>query len=69
MVYRLGTAPSTDHRILVDAHLNRFSHTDRATGEPVRRDEHDHPCSMLHVDVKKLGNIPDGGGWRYVGCR
>ena len=22
---------------------------------------------MLHVDVKKLGNIPDGGGWRYVG--
>nr|WP_222122550.1 hypothetical protein [Kocuria rhizophila] len=69
LVYRLGTAPSTDHRILVDAHLNRFSHTDRATGEPVRRDEHDHPCSMLHVDVKKLGNIPDGGGWRYVGCR
>lgn len=24
---------------------------------------------MLHVDVKKLGNIPDGGGWRYVGGR
>jgi hypothetical protein len=24
---------------------------------------------MLHVDVKKLGNIPDGGGWRYVGRR
>ncbi len=22
---------------------------------------------MLHVDVKKYGNIPDGGGWRYVG--
>ena len=22
---------------------------------------------MIHVDVKKLGNIPDGGGWRYVG--
>ncbi len=22
---------------------------------------------MVHVDVKKLGNIPDGGGWRYVG--
>lgn len=21
----------------------------------------------MHVDVKKLGNIPDGGGWRYVG--
>lgn len=23
----------------------------------------------MHVDVKKLGNIPDGGGWRYVGRR
>ena len=22
---------------------------------------------LIHVDVKKLGNIPDGGGWRYVG--
>ena len=64
---RLGIAPSTVHRILVDAHLNRLSHVDRATGEPVRRYEHDHPGAMLHVDVKKLGNIPDGGGWRYVG--
>ena len=33
----------------------------------MRRYEHDHPGAMLHVDVKKLGNIPDGGGWRYVG--
>ena len=67
--YRLGIAPSTVHRILTDAHLNRLSHVDRATGEPVRRYEHDHPGAMLHVDVKKLGNIPDGGGWRYVGRR
>ena len=37
------------------------------TGEPIRRYEHDHPGSLMHVDVKKLGNIPDGGGWRYVG--
>ena len=66
---RLGIAPSTVHRILTDAHLNRLSHVDRATGEPVRRYEHDHPGAMLHVDVKKLGNIPDGGGWRYVGRR
>lgn len=58
---RLGIAPSTVHRTLVDAHLNRLSHVDRATGEPVRRYEHDHPGAMLHVDVKKLGNIPDGG--------
>ena len=66
---RLGIAPSTVHRILTDAHLNRLSHVDRATGEPVRRYEHDHPGAVLHVDVKKLGNIPDGGGWRYVGRR
>ena len=25
------------------------------------------PGDLIHVDVKKLGNIPDGGGWRYVG--
>lgn len=64
---RLGIAPSTVHHILVDVHLNRLTHVDRATGEPIRRYEHDHPGAMLHVDVKKLGNIPDGGGWRYVG--
>ena len=69
LAYRIGVAPSTVHRILVDVHLNRLSHVDRATGEPVRRYEHDHPGAMLHVDVKKLGNIPDGGGWRYVGRR
>ena len=59
-------APSTAHRVLVRCRLNRLSHVDRATGEPVRRYEHDHPGAMLHVDVKKLGNIPDGGGWRFV---
>ena len=64
---RVGVAPSTVHRVLVRCRLNRLSHVDRATGEPVRRYEHPHPGSMLHVDVKKLGNIPDGGGWRYVG--
>ena len=66
---RLGIAPSTVHRILSSCHLNRLTQVDRATGEPVRRYEHDHPGAMLHVDVKKLGNIPDGGGWRYVGRR
>jgi transposase InsO family protein len=65
----VGVAPSTVHRVLVRCRINRLSHVDRATGEPVRRYEHDHPGSMLHVDVKKLGNIPDGGGWRYVGRR
>src|SRR5690606_37279801 len=36
-------------------------------GEPIRGYEHAYPGSMIHVDVKKLGNIPDGGGWRTVG--
>ena len=63
----VGVAPSTVHRVLVRCRLNRLSHVDRATGEPVRRYEHDHPGAMLHVDVKKYGNIPDGGGWRFVG--
>jgi len=62
-----GLAPSTVHAILVRCRINRLTHVDRATGEPVRRYEHDHPGSLIHVDVKKLGNIPDGGGWRYLG--
>jgi transposase InsO family protein len=64
---RLGLAPSTVHAVLVRCRLNRLSHVDRATGEPIRRYEHDQAGSLLHVDVKKLSNIPDGGGWRYVG--
>jgi transposase InsO family protein len=63
----VGVAPSTVHRVLVRCRVNRLSHVDRATGEPVRRYEHDRPGAMLHVDVKKYGNIPDGGGWRFVG--
>lgn len=62
-----GVAASTAHRVLTRCRLNRLSSLDRATGEPVRRYEHPHPGSMLHVDVKKFGNIPDGGGWRFVG--
>lgn len=62
-----GVAPSTAHRVLTRCGLNRLTHVDRATGEPVRRYEHDQPGALLHVDVKKFGNIPDGGGWRFVG--
>jgi transposase InsO family protein len=64
---RVGIAPSTVHAILTRCRLNRLSHIDRVTGEPVRRYEHDHPGALLHVDVKKLGNVPDGGGWRFLG--
>jgi transposase InsO family protein len=64
---RLQLPASTVHAVLVRCRLNRLSHLDRATGEPIRRYEHDQPGDLLHVDVKKLGNIPDGGGWRYLG--
>lgn len=64
---RLGMASSTVHAVLVRCRINRLSHIDRATGEPIRRYEHDRPGDLLHMDVKKLGRIPDGGGWRYVG--
>ena len=64
---RLDMPASTVRAVLVRCRLNRLSHIDRRTGEIVRRYEHDHPGSLVHVDVKKLGNIPDGGGWRYVG--
>ena len=42
-------------------------HVDRFTGEPIRRYEHERPGDLIHVDVKKLGKVPDGGGWRYLG--
>jgi transposase InsO family protein len=64
---RLQMPPSTVHAVLVRCRLNRLWHVDRRTGEPIRRYEHDRPGAMLHVDVKKLGNIPDGGGWRFLG--
>jgi transposase InsO family protein len=64
---RLGVPASTVYAVLRRCRINRLSHIDRRTGERVRRYEHERPGSLLHVDVKKLGNIPDGGGWRYVG--
>ena len=56
---QVGLAPSTVHAVLVRCWLNRLTHLDRATGEPIRRYEHPYPGAMLHADVKKLGNIPD----------
>jgi transposase InsO family protein len=64
---RLGLPASTCHAILRRAGVARLAHLDRATGRPVRRYEHLHPGELVHVDVKKLGNIPDGGGWRVHG--
>jgi len=63
----LGVPASTVHAVLKRCGISRLSHLDRATGEPVRRYEHAAPGDLLHQDVKKLGNIPDGGGWRFTG--
>jgi hypothetical protein len=65
----LNMPASTVHAVLVRCRLNRLAQVDRRSAEPIRRYEHEHPGSLVHVDVKKLGNIPDGGGWRYVGRR
>ncbi|WIB64034.1 MULTISPECIES: IS481 family transposase [unclassified Curtobacterium] len=64
---QLGMPASTVHAVLTRCRVNRLHHIDIRTGELVRRYEHERPGAMIHVDVKKLGNIPDGGGWRYVG--
>ncbi|RPF21925.1 integrase-like protein [Myceligenerans xiligouense] len=64
---RVGLPASTVHAVLVRCRINHLWRIDRVTGEPLRRYEHDEPGSLIHVDVTKFGNIPDGGGWRYVG--
>ncbi|WP_248958444.1 IS481 family transposase [Sphaerisporangium perillae] len=67
IAYLLGLNPSTVHRVLVRYRLARLSHLDRATGRPIRRYEHPTPGDLIHVDIKKLGNIPDGGGHKIHG--
>jgi transposase InsO family protein len=64
---RLGLAPSTVHRVLTRYHCPPLTHLDRGSGPVIRRYEHDHPGDLIHIDVKKLGNIPDGGGWHITG--
>jgi transposase InsO family protein len=63
---RLDMPASTVHAVLIRCRINRLSHIDRITGEPLRRYEHDHPGSLIHIDVTKFGNIPDGGGHKFV---
>jgi transposase InsO family protein len=61
-------APSTVYAVLCRAGESRLSRRDRVTRHVVRY-ERQHPGELLHVDVKKLGRIPDGGGWRATGPR
>jgi transposase InsO family protein len=63
---RLAVPASTVHAVLTRCRINRLSHIDRVTGEPLRRYEYDYPGSLIHVDVTKFANIPDGGGHKFV---
>ena len=67
IAWRLGLNPATVHKVLTRYGCPRLAHLDRGTGVPVRRYEWPAPGELVHVDVKKLGNLPDGGGHRAVG--
>jgi len=60
----VGVPASTVHRVLCRHGLNRLAWMDRPTGRVIRRIHTDRPGELVHVDVKKLGQIPPGGGWR-----
>lgn len=61
-------AASTVQSILRAEGLARLDRGDRATSpEPVRRYQRDRPGELIHVDVKKIASIPDGGGRRVRG--
>ena len=68
IAHEVGLAASTVQNILNRAGLGRLDRGDRATDrEPVRRYQRDTPGELIHVDIKKLAAIPDGGGWRTRG--
>ncbi len=68
IAHETGLAASTVQSILVRAGLGRLDRGDRATNtEPVRRYQRDRPGELIHVDVKKIAGIPDGGGWKVRG--
>jgi transposase InsO family protein len=60
----LGRAPSTVYAVLRRVGLHRLSSLHRSTREIIRY-ERAAPGELLHLDVKKLGRIPDGGGKRF----
>lgn len=68
IAHKVGLAASTVQSILNAAGVGRLDRGDRATRrEPVRRYQRDTPGELIHVDIKKLGGIPDGGGWKTRG--
>ena len=70
--YHLRLPRSTVERVLHRYRMPVLAHVDQATGLPVRRlkpvrYERERPGELIHVDIKKQGRIPDGGGWRVHG--
>lgn len=70
--YHLKVPRSTVGRVLARYRMPLLAHIDQATGLAVRkpkphRYEAAAPGDLVHVDIKKLGKIPDGGGWRVFG--
>jgi transposase InsO family protein len=64
--YHLGMARSTVYGVLRRHGVSRLAHTDRASGVVVRY-QREHPGELVHLDVKKLGRIPGGGGHKLHG--
>jgi transposase InsO family protein len=72
IAYHLGVPRSTVQAVLRRYRMPLLRHLDQTTGLPVRkpapqRYEHPAPGDLVHLDIKKLGRIPDGGGHRKVG--
>ena len=65
----LEIAPSTVHQVLRRRGLNRLAWMHRPTGRVVRRIHTSRPGELIHIDAKRLGRIPTGGGWRVHGRR
>ena len=68
--WALGEAHSTVGAVLVRHQVPRLWELDRPTGQVVRY-QRQLPGELVHLDVKKQGRIPDGGGHRMHGrgCR
>lgn len=67
IAHALDMPRSTVERVLRRRGLSRLDAIDPPTRRIIRRYERDTPGELVHVDVKKLGRIPDGGGWRAHG--
>jgi hypothetical protein len=68
--WALGEAHSTVHQVLARHRVPRLGELDRPTGQVVRY-QRQRPGELVHLDIKKQGRIPDGGGHRLHGraCR